>query len=222
LALVPKITARTLEEHRAGTIDRLLDAWSELVMTRGYEGASLADVAAKAGLARTAIYNYFPDKDSLLFAWTDREVHRTLAILEQEIADSPTYAEKLRAFIRLQLVDFASRHLPPGHEVIQFLQPETYHRFMAHIEPVERVLRSIIDEGIQSGEFVDTDPEAMVPMVMACIGSERAPLASRTHAVDDATERVASFVLRALTPAVAKPAPKRASKAATKARAKRR
>lgn len=193
-------------------------------MTRGYEGASLADVAAKAGLARTAIYNYFPDKDSLLFAWTDREVRRTLAILDQEIAEAPTHAEKLRAFIRLQLVDFASRHLPPGHEVIQFLQPETYHRFMSHIEPVERVLRSIIEEGMRSGEFVDADPESMVPMVMACIGSERAPLASRAHTVEDATDRVAAFVLRALTPPGAKPPAKRAAakKAAPKSRAKSR
>jgi AcrR family transcriptional regulator len=202
---VPKITAPTLEAHRAATIDRLLDAFGELVMGKGYAKVSLADVAAQAGLARTAIYNYFPDSESLLFAWTEREVTRTIAILEQEVAQAKTYGEKVRIFVRLQLLDFASRHLPPGQEVIQFLQPETYGRFMQHIEPVERILRDILTEGAASGEFADIDPADSVPMMMACIGAERGPIASRTRSVDEATDRVTDFLLRALSPKGAPP-----------------
>lgn len=195
---MPRISARTLEEHRAETVDRLMDAWAELVRARGYADVSLADVAARAGLARTAIYNYFPDREALLFAWTDREVRRTLSILEQEIAEAPTHAEKLQAFVRMQLVDFATRHLPPGQEVVQFLNPETYGRFMEHIAPVEQMLRAIIDEGARAGEFTAADPDTSVPMILACIGAERGPLASGAHSVDEATERVTGFLLRAL------------------------
>lgn len=205
---MPKISAPTLEQHRAETIDRLLDAWSELVMGRGYATVSLADVAAQAGLARTAIYNYFPDRESLLFAWTEREVRRAIAILEQEIAEAPTYAEKLRAFVRLQLHDFARRHLPPGQEVIQFLQPDTYGRFMQHIEPLEQILVDILREGSDAGEFGDLEPASVVPMIMACIGAERGPLAAHTHTVEEATERVTGFLLRALAPSAPKARPR--------------
>ncbi|MCA1833564.1 MAG: TetR/AcrR family transcriptional regulator [Actinomycetota bacterium] len=215
---MPKISAPTLEQHRAGTIDRLLDAWSELVMQKGYAAVSLADIAAHAGLARTAIYNYFPDRESLLFAWTEREVARSIAILEQEIAEAPTSAEKLRSFVRLQLVDFASRHLPPGHEAMQFLKPETYDRFMQHIEPVERILQNILIEGAESGEFDGVDAAEMVPMIVACIGSERGPISSKTHTVEEAAERVTSFLLRALMSKAPDPAPKkRAAKPKAKA-----
>ena len=202
---MPKISAPTLEAHRAATIDRLLDAFGELVMARGFSVVSLADVAAHAGLARTAIYNYFPDRESLLFSWTDREVQRTIAILEQEVAQAPNGAEKIRSFIRLQLMDFASRHLPPGQEVIQFLQPETYGRFMQHIEPVERILREILEEGADSGEFAPLDPSSTVPMMMACIGAERGPIASRARTVEEATDRVTEFLLRALSPGAIAP-----------------
>lgn len=195
---MPKISARTLEEHRSETIDRLLDAWAELVKSKGYADVSLADVAAQAGLARTAIYNYFPDRESLLFEFTDREVRRALSILHTDIASATTSTEKLRLFVRLQLVDFANRHLPPGQEVAQFLRPETYTRFMDHIEPLERMLRGILAEGARSGEFAEVDPATTVPMIMACIGAERAPLASRKHEIDEATERVTAFLLRAL------------------------
>jgi len=213
---MPKISAPTLEAHRAATIDRLLDAWGELVMSKGYATVSLADVASHAGLARTAIYNYFPDRESLLFAWTEREVARTIAILEQEVAAVKTCAEKLHIFVRLQLVDFAARHLPPGKEVMQFLQPETYGRFMQHIEPVEAILRDILAEGVSSGEFAKLDPADTVPMMMACIGAERGPVASRARSVDEASDRVTDFLLRALSPKSAPGARGRAGNAKAK------
>jgi AcrR family transcriptional regulator len=217
---MPKITAPTLEQHRSETIDRLLDAISELVMSRGYSAVSLADVAQQAGLARTAIYNYFPDRESLLFLWTEREVRRAIAVLEQEIAEAPTSAEKLKAFVRLQLHDFARRHLPPGQEVIQFLQPDTYGRFMQHIEPLEQILVGILRDGADTGEFGDHDPAAVVPMIMACIGAERGPIAARQHSVNDATERVTEFLLRALGSGNSR-APRKASKKKTAAKKKR-
>jgi AcrR family transcriptional regulator len=198
---MPKISAPTLEKHRAETLERLIDAFGELVMSKGYDAVSLADVAGKAGLARTAIYNYFPDREALLFAWTDREVTRTLANLERELAAARSCAEKLRRFVHLQLVEFTARHLPPGKEVAQILGPETYRRFMDHIEPVEKILRDILEEGVESREFAPLDPADTVPLVMACIGSERVPLATRAHGVEEATERVTSFLLRALGPA---------------------
>lgn len=195
---MPKITAPTLEKHREETVDRLLDAFSELVLSRGYAEVTLADVAAQAGLARTAIYNYFPDRETLLFAWTDREVRRSIAILESELAQADTIAEKLGTFVRLQLHDFTLRHAPPGQEVIGLLRPETYGNFMRHVEPVESICRKIVDEGLKEGAFTDIEPSMAVQMIMACIGSERAPLTTRSHTVEEATERVSSFLLRAL------------------------
>jgi AcrR family transcriptional regulator len=195
---VPKISAPSLGEHRAETIDRLIDAYAELVLQQGYASVSLADVAAKAGLARTAIYNYFPDREALLFAWTHRDVQRTLAELDEDLASASSSAQKLRAFVGVQMRDFATRHLPPGQQVVQLLNPETYQSFMQHLEPIQALLRQIVSEGIASGEFNDLDPAAVLPMIMACIGAERGPITAGAHSVEDATDRVADFLLRAL------------------------
>lgn len=195
---MPKISAATLEQHRVATIDRLLDAFGERVLATGYADVSLADVASAAGLARTAIYNYFADREALLFAWTDREVSQTVEALAREIAEAGTCEVKLRIFVRQQLKDFASRHLPPGKEVMQLLGPESYGRFMRHIEPVEVIAREIVAAGLGDGEFTAGDPESTVPMIMACIGSERVPIATGAHTVDEASDRVTDFLLRAL------------------------
>lgn len=167
-------------------------------MTRGYAAVSLADVAAKAGLARTAIYNYFPDRETLLFSWTDREVRATIVRLESEVSAAETAAEKLKRFVDSQLRGFAERHLPPGHEVVGVLPQDTYRRFMDHIEPLERIARQIVIDGVAAKEFMGADPDTAVPMIMACIGTERVPLATRVHDLSEASERVTSFLLRAL------------------------
>jgi AcrR family transcriptional regulator len=195
---VPKIKAATVEEHRLATIDRLLDAFGSLVLERGYTGLSFADIAQAAGLARTAVYNYFPDLESMLFAWTEREVANAMAALEGEVRGAETSAEQLRIFVKHQLQGFATRHLPPGQEVMRFLNPETFGRFMSHIEPLERIVSEIIKRGLENGEFKGTDAETAVPMVMACIGTKRGEVASDASTLDSATDQLTSFLLRAL------------------------
>jgi AcrR family transcriptional regulator len=195
---MPKISASSLAAHRAGMVDRLLDAFGELLTTKGYDGVSLAAVAGAAGLARTAIYNYFPDRESILVAWTDREVQRTIEATEAQLAHASSSTEKIRTFVRFQLEAFATAHLPPGQEVAQLLGPETYQRFMSHVAPLEGVLKDILAEGVASKEFLDVDPVTTVPMVLACMGAERVPLATKSHDLEEASERVTGFILRAL------------------------
>jgi AcrR family transcriptional regulator len=195
---MPRISAENLEAHRAETTDRLLDAWSELVLERGYDGVSLADVAKRIGLARTAVYNYFSDREELLFAWTDREVTRTMEVLAERLTTVDSAVDKLHEFVVIELESFEASHLPQGQEVVHFLGPDVWKRFMAHVEPVEAILREILQEGFESGEFEDADIDQTLPMVMACVGAERGPLAAGSATVKEATERVMSFLERAL------------------------
>ena len=197
---MPKISAPTLPEHRAATIDRILDAFGELLFQKGYSDISLGEVAAKAQIARTGLYTYFPDGESLLFAWTEREVQQTLQSLADEIESAGSAAQKLTIFVRHQLNQFMTKHLPPGREVMQFLRPDTYQRFMAHIQPLETMLSNIIEQGTKAGEFAKMPKESTVSLIMACIGAERGPLSTGAHEVEDATKRVTDFVLKALAP----------------------
>jgi AcrR family transcriptional regulator len=195
---VPKIRAATIEEHRAATIDQLLDAFGALVLDRGYEAVNFADVASRAGLARTAVYNYFPDRETMLIAWTDREVRRAIEGLQQQVADAEPGEEQLKIFVARQIADFASRHLPPGQEVIRFLNPETYERFMGHLEPLREIVHQIVIDGMQAGAFGEGDPDSLIPMVMACIGAQRGPVAKGDIGPEAATEQVMDFLRRAL------------------------
>lgn len=58
---------RTLTK-RERTKAALIRAAAELIGERGYEGASLAAVAARAGMSRGAIYGNFADREALFMA----------------------------------------------------------------------------------------------------------------------------------------------------------
>lgn len=208
---MPKISAPTLPEHRAATMDRLLDAFAELLFQKGYSDVSLGEVAARAGIARTGLYTYFSDGESLLFAWTEREVQRTMEALSEDIDRAKSASAKLVVFVRHQLSQFLTKHLPPGREVMHFLGPDTYRRFMDHIKPLEVMLSNIIEEGTAAGEFAKLPRESTVSLIMACIGAERGSLAIGVHEVTDATQRVTDFVLRALAPNLDRPKRRKAA-----------
>jgi len=53
---------------RSETRERILQAAGEVFTSRGYDGASLDQVAAAAGLTKGAVYSSFSGKDELFFA----------------------------------------------------------------------------------------------------------------------------------------------------------
>ena len=63
---MPKIIGGSLAEHRQQTRLRLFAALSALMADRGFDAITLAEIAQRAGIGRTAVYNHFPDKESLL------------------------------------------------------------------------------------------------------------------------------------------------------------
>ncbi|MEU4167346.1 helix-turn-helix domain-containing protein [Streptomyces sp. NPDC026665] len=78
-------SASVNEELRRRSRERLLLAAVELVSERGYDAATLGDIADRAGSARGLVSYYFPGKRQLLQSAVHRLMHRTLEeALERE------------------------------------------------------------------------------------------------------------------------------------------
>jgi AcrR family transcriptional regulator len=79
-------------EMRRRSRERLLQATVEVVEARGYEAATLGDIADRAGTARGLVSYYFPGKRQLLQSATHRLMHLELAAAlerEPERGDGP-------------------------------------------------------------------------------------------------------------------------------------
>ncbi|MCU1463785.1 MAG: TetR family transcriptional regulator [Acidimicrobiales bacterium] len=80
----------TPERRRQHTRDLLLDAAQDVFARRGFEGASLEDIAEVAGFTRGAIYKHFANKAELFLAVNERFNERALIafadMLEHDLA----------------------------------------------------------------------------------------------------------------------------------------
>ncbi len=102
---VPKITAATVAEHKERTRDLLLDAVESLVLERPFASVSMRDIAERASVSRTVIYNDAPDPISLLVEATQRgsaEVRAAVAEQADQIAVSPRV--RLRRIVTVLLL----------------------------------------------------------------------------------------------------------------------
>ncbi|MFF0768181.1 TetR/AcrR family transcriptional regulator [Nonomuraea wenchangensis] len=195
---MPRISAATIGEHRAQTRDRILQAVSRLSRTQGIDAISMTDVASEAGITRTVLYNYFPDKAALLLAFTERVTRYFIDSYERELPAGASPADRLRAFVRLQLEGLLAHPHPGAADLGAALGPDAYQQLAEHVAPMQRVLAGILESGAAAGDFRVVDVAATARMILAVIGAERVPLISGSVTVEAAAALVSEFVLRAL------------------------
>lgn len=69
-------------------VERIVAAGREVLVTRGYDGASTNRIAAVAGVSPGSLYQYFPDKDAVLTEVLDRYLDAMEARVSRAFLDS--------------------------------------------------------------------------------------------------------------------------------------
>jgi AcrR family transcriptional regulator len=85
---MPKIQAPTLALHRELRRQQLMSAAMELAIADGAESITVAAVAAKAGLARSSIYEYFASSADLVADLVLEELEYYTRRLGEAVADA--------------------------------------------------------------------------------------------------------------------------------------
>jgi len=69
--------------------DRVLAAARELILTKGWANVTVADVAARAGIGKGAVYLEFPDKAAILSAVLTRSMWQLTAEVHARVLGAP-------------------------------------------------------------------------------------------------------------------------------------
>ena len=80
----------------------ILDA-AQTEFSLGIEQASMSGIAARAGIGKSTIYEYFPSKGELLIEVCKRYIHRLEQQVEEALEQDGPFREKLLAFSRVVL-----------------------------------------------------------------------------------------------------------------------
>jgi AcrR family transcriptional regulator len=193
---MPKIVGSSLAEHREQVRARLFAALASLMAESGFDAVSLADIAARAGVGRTAVYNHFPDKEALLLAFIEDETSSYVATLEAALDGVDDPEQQLRVYVRQQIRLRRSYHLAPGPDLRSVVSPATLERLRDHAVQVERILRGILAAGVACGRLPVQDLDTVVPLVNACLRARSSRDGAATG--EAAVEATEAFVLRAV------------------------
>jgi AcrR family transcriptional regulator len=96
---VPKIWSETIEAHRDAVREAAIDATAALVAQHGLTGVTMSQIAKDTGVGRATLYKYFPDVESILRAWHERQIDHHLKELLQVRDQTTGAAERLRAVL---------------------------------------------------------------------------------------------------------------------------
>ncbi|MCL2422886.1 MAG: TetR/AcrR family transcriptional regulator [Micrococcales bacterium] len=193
---MPKIIAPTLREHREQVRRRLFKSLSELIMEQGFDAVTLSQVAARAGVGRTALYNHFEDKEALLVGLIMYETAAWKRALEAALVGIDDPIEQLRTYIHAHLMLKPNFHFGPGPDLRRVLSAQTLAQVRGHVALVERVLGDVLERGMAAGAFPRQDLDVTVRLVMSCLSSRAVSQSSDDRA--RAVAQVEVFVLRAL------------------------
>jgi AcrR family transcriptional regulator len=86
--------------RKAYDIDSLTDVALGVFARKGFDGASMDDVARAAGISKAAIYHHVPSKEALLERGLTRALDALFAILHEKRCAVGTASDRLRYIVR--------------------------------------------------------------------------------------------------------------------------
>jgi AcrR family transcriptional regulator len=172
---VPRISADNLQQHREQLQRRVFDAFAELMAERTFDAISMALIAERAEIGRTAIYHHFHDKESVVVAFATLETEQYVEQLRDAMAGSTDPVEQLRTYLRHHLEAGEQFHMGLGPQLYGILSPDSRRAIREHVVAVEDVLREILRSGVQSGAFRVDDLDGTLSLVHACLSPRHLP-----------------------------------------------
>jgi AcrR family transcriptional regulator len=85
------------------TRERILNAALQLFRERGFEAATMREIAERSGMATGAAYYYFPSKDSIVLAFYERASKEMAPLLEEALAMGTDLRDRLRRAVEVKL-----------------------------------------------------------------------------------------------------------------------
>lgn len=162
--------ARTQGSHSGITGPRISDAALRLFAQHGYAAVSMRQIAREVGVQAGALYNYTPDKQSLLFRLMESHMTELLASWRDLPRDSGALSQ-LEAFTRFH-IRFHMRRPDAvfiAYMELRNLSPDNFTAIESLRREYETALEVILKQGVSEGVFVVPDTKIATLAVIAML-----------------------------------------------------
>jgi len=179
-----------VEEFR---IQSIQDAALRVIARKGLTGASMQEIAEEAGIAKGTIYLYFDNQQDLLERTVDGALSKLHERLEQALAATGKFRQRLRNLIQTQ-VDFFDAH----HDLFRLYSAMKYpegadpqaarcsRSQRPQYQIFQQKLIGFLHQAIEDGDVRELDPERLalfmeegvIAVIMQRLGEDESPEAS--------------------------------------------
>ncbi|KPD12723.1 TetR/AcrR family transcriptional regulator [Phaeobacter sp. 11ANDIMAR09] len=166
--------ARTQGSHSDITGPRIRSAALQLFAQHGYAAVSMRQIAKEVGVQAGALYNYTPDKQSLLHSLMEGHMRELLAAWQavdtpKDLPGDPL--DRLERFVRFHIGFHMQR---PDAVFIAYMElrnlsEENFAAIEALRRSYEDALEAILKRGVESGQFTLSDSKIATLAVIAML-----------------------------------------------------
>lgn len=170
------VTLSRRERERLARRRAMLDAALTVFAEKGYDGATLDEIAERAEFGKGTLYNYFPEgKESILFALLDEMFSGMATLVRDHFADVEGDGRPARSHFR-DLIARLLHHFTENRDTFFLLIKEAQRLMLSEQEHVETLhqrrdramdeLVGPIERAITAGELRPFPPLVVAHMLM--------------------------------------------------------
>jgi AcrR family transcriptional regulator len=201
-----QVSARmTREQSKANTRERLLAAARGAFASSGFHGASVEEIASRAGFSTGALYSNFDGKEDLFLVLMEREIDLHAREIAQAVSVRESVAERATGGARqwMTMIEHEPELLLLFMEFWAYGVRDTKVRpkVAARFAQVRRMLTKLIEDGVREFELELEIPAEQLAVAIDALadGIARQKLADPGAVPDELMGRVLSLLFSAAT-----------------------
>ena len=163
---------------------------------QSFESITMSQIAERAGVGRTAVYNHFADKEVLLLAYMRQVTEEFTRVLTARLESEPDPLMRLRIYIRAHLQMISRYHVKAGTGLRRQMSGQGASHLHDHAGMVGELLIGILDEAMERGLIVEQNTLGAVHLIHATLQGQRLPQ-DPAHR-ESALLLIETFILRGL------------------------
>ncbi|HVL53588.1 MAG TPA: TetR/AcrR family transcriptional regulator [Vitreimonas sp.] len=181
------------------------DVASALFRRQGYAGTSVRDIARALDMQGASLYAHVASKEEVLWSIVDRAAHRFESAAEAADAGLPASAgvvDRIAALVRAHTEVIAGDPELASVFVHEWrhLRGARREEILARRDAYEHRLRTLIADGMASGELLPTDPATAATFILTALNGLATWYDPRGRlSPDRLADHYAGFAVRALT-----------------------
>lgn len=134
--------------------EKILRNAAKLFARKGYEKASLEEIAAKLKLTKASLYHYITSKEEMLFQIQMQAVKETNSAIEQVLESDLDPVEKLKGAVRGHVSVVTREHVIGALRQQELILPSKWReQVVAERDRFEESFQKIVREGLEAGLF---------------------------------------------------------------------